>query len=458
MPDACIHKLKIGSFRMSFREAPLTLTTLAALVPKELNANIKIVDESVEDIPFQEQFDLVGISCLTGTSIRAYEIADYFRRQGAVIVLGGVHVSLRPEEAARHANSIVIGFAEQTWPELLADFTNKQLKDIYRGNNVSLFELPLPRRDLQKRFGYTMPQTVFATRGCHGHCSFCTVPAVPFGWHTRPVGEVIQEIRLLPRRRFAFNDVNLVSDRDYAMELFTALIPLKKKWGGLASLSLADDSELLDVIARSGCQYLLLGFESIKQSSLGELNKGFNRAENYRNAMRAFHNHNIVVQGCFIFGMDDDNKDIFSNTVDAINDLQIDIPRFAIYTPYPGTDIFSMMKSQNRILHESWQYYDTQHVVFQPAQMTPDELYTGFSWAYQKTFSKTLLLKRTLISPHPVISFLGNTAYRLYVDKLKRKAQSISAFRSVPGLMPLAQECNTLLTANSCLNTGGQRG
>ena len=147
--------------------------------------------------------------------------------------------------------------------------------------------------------------------------------------------------------------------------------------------------------------------------------------------------------------LDDDNKDIFSNTVDAVSDLHIDIPRFAIYTPYPGTDAFSMMKSQNRILHESWQHYDTQHVVFQPAQMTPDELYQGFRWAYQKTFTRTSLLKRTLISPHPVISFLGNTAYRLYVHRLKRKLQDVSLTQIIPGLMPLPNKYDSLVSANS---------
>lgn len=456
LPDANVHRLSVGSLKVSLREAPLTLTSLAALVPHEINADIRIVDESIDIIPFDESFDLVGISCLTGTSARGYEIADQFRRQKVAVVLGGVHVSLRPEEASRHADSIVIGFAEETWPDLLRDFSCGCLNPVYRCDKVNIAALPAPRRDLQKRFGYTMPQTVFATRGCHRSCSFCTVPAVPFGWHTRPVGDVVEEIRQLPYRRFAFNDVNLVSDRDYALELFTALAPLKKQWGGLAPVSLADDDELLDSMCRSGCQYLLLGFESIKQTTLSEIGKVYNRAKDYRNVMKVFHGRKIVIQGCFIFGMDDDNKDVFSDTVDAVNDLQIDIPRYAIYTPYPGTAAFTALKSQNRLLHEDWQYYDTKHVVFRPAQMSPEELYRGYCRAYQKTFSRTSLVKRSWQSPHPLITLLGNTAYRVHVNRLQRARQGVFSSEAMSDVMTLPEKSHALAAANSCLHAGGR--
>ncbi len=420
MPDANIHRLVLGGLRVSFREAPLTLTTLAALIPTELEAEMVLVDESVDDVPWEGAFDLVGISCLTGTAPRAYEIADRFRLRGITVVLGGVHMSLYPDEAAQHADSIVFGFAEQSWPRLLRDHAAGCLQEEYRQDETDLVGLPEPRRDLQKKFGYTMPQTVFATRGCHQRCAFCTVPAVPFGWHTRPVGDVGNEVARLPGKRFAFNDVNLVSDRDYAFELFSTLIPLEKKWGGLAPVSLGDDPELLGVMARSGCQYLLVGFESVRQSALGEIRKHRNQARDYRRAVETFHRHGIVIQGCFIFGMDDDTPEVFAETVGAINELGIDIPRFAVYTPYPGTSAFARLKNENRILHRNWEYYDTQHVVFQPAQMTPAELYAGFQWAYRRTFSRRAMLRRTLASPHPLITLLGNTAYRLYARRMSK--------------------------------------
>ena len=457
MPNANIHRLALGPFKMSFREAPLTLTTLAALVPPELDVDVTLVDESVDSVPYATRFDLVGISCLTGTAPRAYAIARRFRAQGATVVLGGVHVALCPEEAAAHADAVVVGFAETAWPQLLRDFGSGCLQRTYRQADVPLANLPDPRRDLQRRFGYTMPQTVFATRGCHRSCAFCAVPAVPFGWHTRPVGDVIDEIRRLPRKRFAFNDVNLVSDRDYAMELFTALTPLRRKWGGLAPVSLADDPELLDAMSRSGCQYVLLGFESVRQASLGQIQKGFNRAHDYGKVMQAFHGRDMVVQGCFIFGMDDDDKDVFAETVEAIHDLRIDIPRFAIYTPFPGTKAFTTLKDQDRILHEQWEHYDTQHVVFQPAQMSPDELLQGFRWAYRKTFRGRDLIQRTLSSPHPVITLLGNTAYRLYVRR-RCGGDSPAAVHQGVALSArhgLVDRPAPLVAARSCLHAGG---
>lgn len=418
MPDANIHRLAIGGLRISFREAPLTLTTLAALVPQELDAEITLVDESVDDFPWDKAFDLVGISCLTGTAPRAYEIAERCRARGSTVILGGIHVALCPEEAARHADSIAVGFAEQTWPQLLRDYAAGGLQQEYRQQGTDLTGMPEPRRDLQKKLGYSMPQTVFATRGCHQSCAFCTVPAVPFGWHIRPVGDVVSEIAKLPGKRFAFNDVNLVSDREYALELFNALIPLKKKWGGLGPVSLGSDTELLDLVAKSGCQYLLVGFESIRQSALGEIRKNRNLVADYRQVAETFHRYGIVVQGCFIFGMDDDTPEVFTETVETIKELGIDIPRFAVYTPYPGTSAFRRMKKAKRILHQEWQYYDTQHVVFQPAQMTPEELYAGFQWAYRQTFKQDALLQRTLASPHPLITLAGNIAYRRYACRI----------------------------------------
>lgn len=454
MPDANIHRLNMGVIKISFREAPLTLTTLAALVPPDLNADITLIDESVDTIPGNKIFDLVGISCLTGTANRAYQLADTFRAQGSTVILGGVHVSLRPQEAALHAECIVIGFAESTWPELLRDFAAGNLRKIYRQEDFSLKDLPPPRRDLQRRFAYTMPQTVFATRGCHCNCDFCAVPAVPFGWHTRPIADVINEIRNLPHKRFAFNDVNLISDRDYAMELFSALAPLGKKWGGLATVSLADDHDLLDCMSKSGCQYLLLGFESVNQSALGQISKGFNKANDYRRAMESFHNRGIVIQGCFIFGIDNDSHDVFSETVAAVHDLQIDIPRFAIYTPYPGTKAFANLKAQGRILHENWEEYDTQHVVFEPLRMSPDELYQGFRRAYRDAFSAKACLTRTFQSPHPVISFLGNSAYQLYVRKLWRGPAACRS-KSAPVLsVPCLQ---TQKTDHTSIRAGRER-
>jgi len=419
LPAGQPHKLEFGPIKMSFREAPLTATSLAALIPDDLKAEVKIVDESVSPVPFQEQFDLVGVSVLTGTSSRAYKIADIFRERNSKVVLGGVHVTLMPEEARQHADSIVIGFAEQTWPQLLNDFSQNRMKPVYRQQKIDLKNLPVPRRDLQKKLGYTVADTVFATRGCRGKCDFCSIVAAEFGWHTRPVRDVINEIKAIKSKRIAFNDVNLTDDPVYAKELFREMIPLKKIWGGLASTRVTEDDELIELLQKSGCRYLLLGFESIDNQMLRGINKGFNKFEKYSEVVRKLHGIGIIVQGCFILGMDGEDPGIFKRTLDAVHELKIDIPRYALFTPYPKSKPFQRMKAQGRILHEKWEYYDTQHVVILPDKMSPKQLDDGFKWIYKETFKLKNDFTRTLGSGKNFgISFIGNLAYKLYIKKL----------------------------------------
>jgi len=426
LPDGRIHKVQIGSLTRSLREAPLTMTLLAALVPAELQAEITLIDESIDRVPADGVFDLVAISVMTGTSHGAYRWADHFRARGAKVVLGGVHVTLRPEEAALHADVIVKGFAERTWPQLLRDHAAGNLKASYHDPEVHLQNLPMPRRDFQKPFGYMMPSTVFATRGCKGKCDFCTIPAADFGWHTRPVAEVIDELRRTPARRLAFNDVSITEDREYAKELFTAMIPLKKKWGGLCTTRIAEDEELLDLMTRSGCRYMLIGFESLNAPSLQGIQKGFNRPAAYADLMRKMHARRILIQGCFIFGFDHDGPSVFQDTVAMVDELKIDIPRYAIYTPYPGTAAYHRLKGEQRLLHENWRHYDTQHVVFRPSQMSPEQLDAGFRWAHTRTFRLGSMVHRTLAAGiwFPV-AFVGNLAYRRYTRRLQADTERI---------------------------------
>ena len=424
LPEGQLHRLHIPPFiKMSFREAPLTATALAALVPAHLGADIRIVDESVSPLPPErEKFDLVAISAMTGTSTRAYQLADYYRNQGSTVVIGGVHVTLLPDEAAAHADAIVIGFAEESWPRLLTDFAQGHLQKVYRPiGPIQLTDLPLPRRDLQKKLGYAMPNTVWATRGCRLRCDFCSVVAAGFGFHKRPIGDVVAEVGAIKSKRFAFNDVNLTDDLDYAKELCRALIPLRKAWGGLATTRMTDDEEMLELLERAGCNYLLLGFESLSSSALASINKKINTLNEYKIVVDKLHRHKIIIQGCFIFGIDGETADTFAETVDTINELKIDIPRYALYTPYPGTECYQRMEQQGRLLHKQWQYYDTQHVVIQPDRMTPAELDAGFQWAIRETFKIPAIRKRLAGSgSRYYIGFVGNLAYRLYARRISR--------------------------------------
>ncbi|OGV43282.1 MAG: hypothetical protein A2X46_06490 [Lentisphaerae bacterium GWF2_57_35] len=422
MPDAHMHKLKIGPHVRSMREAPLSLTTLAALTPELENLEIRIVDGSVDPIPMDAEADLVGISVITGTANTAYQLADHYRRRGIPVVLGGVHVTILPGEALHHADSIVLGMAERTWPRLIEDFRQGKLARVYRDEappDGILHGVPTPRRDLIRKSGYMMPNSLHATRGCKRICDFCTVPVVWPQYFKRPVGDVVADIKSIPSRYICFNDVSLVDDLEYSKELFSAMIPLKKKWGGLATVEVAKHPELLRIMQESGCAYLLLGFESVNQTSLRDIHKGFNKSTEYKSVMTTLHDHGISVQGCFVFGLDEDDRNVFQHTVEQVLELQVDIPRYSIYTPYPGTALFKRLSSEGRILSFNWDDYDTMHVVYQPSKMTPDELYAGFKWAYKETFRMKNVLRRVVrCDLNSVINLVGNLTYRIFVKRL----------------------------------------
>lgn len=424
MPDANMHKLIIGSHVRSFREAPLSLTTLAALSGDDPDIDYTLIDESVDAVPLDFPADLVGISVITGTARRAYALADHFRSRGIPVVLGGVHPTALPGEAGQYADSVVIGMADRLWTEVLRDARAGALKPTYEDEEPEgpYAILPTPRWDLQRKSGYMAPYTIQLTRGCTHTCDFCMVPVIWRRFQRRPVADVIRDMRALPGKRFAVSDVSPFEDVEYAKELLAAMIPLKKKWGGLATTRIIDDPELFDLLVKAGCSYLLIGFESVQQQALTGIAKGFNRADHYAELMRRLHEARIVVQGTFVFGFDHDRKDVFAQTIDRIHELKIDIPRYSVYTPYPGTRLFQRLEQEGRILSYDWGDYDTMHVVFRPMNMSPVELYEGLRWSYKETFRLGMILKRTIASgPNFPITFVGNLAYRVFVKRLYRQ-------------------------------------
>jgi radical SAM superfamily enzyme YgiQ (UPF0313 family) len=418
-----MHKIKIGRYVRSMREAPLTLASLAALAPDDIDIQFELIDGSIDHIPLNSNPDLVGISAITGTANEAYRIAEHFRSRKIPVVLGGVHPTIMPEEAKQHADSIVIGMAEKTWPQLLRDFANNSLKPRYEidDSDEQWLNVPSPRMDLIRRSGYMIPNSIQATRGCSKTCDFCSVPTIWNRFQKRPVGDVIDDIKKVKGRFIGFGDVNLIDDIEYAKELFAGLIPLKKKWGGLATTEVTRDAELFDLMVKSGCKFLLIGFESINQPSLNAIAKGFNQDSEYKEVINQLHSAGISVQGCFVFGFDHDDQSVFKDTVERVQQLKIDIPRYSIYTPYPGTRLFSRLMNEKRMLSFNWNDYDTMHVVFQPKQMSCDQLYNGFKWAYRETFKLHHIIHRTAsVNLSCPINFVGNLAYRIFVKRLYR--------------------------------------
>jgi radical SAM superfamily enzyme YgiQ (UPF0313 family) len=395
LPHDARYRYRKGSLGRAIVSSPLVLTTLASLVPPELKAEIRIVDEGVELLDEGIEADLIGITVLTATAPRAYALSDRFRARGVTVVLGGVHVTALPDEAAEHADAVVIGMGEDSWPELLMDFTRGKLRKFYRSGIVEIGNRPLPRRDLLKRNAYATLNTVMATRGCPNHCHFCSISLVEGKhYYRRPVAEVIQEIKILKAKQIVFLDSTLNGDEAYAMALFQALIPLRIKWAGLMTTKVLDNRKLFEVAAKSGCIGILFGFESISQDTLNRENKKFGLVGDYQDMVKLLHDYGITVLGCFIFGFDTEDESVFDRTVEFIDKSGIDLIKYSIYTPFPGTGAFEELKKAGRIIDNDWSHFDHEHVVFQPLKMSPEKLLQGYTRAWRETYRLSAIMKR----------------------------------------------------------------
>lgn len=421
-PRGPLYRHRTGIWKKSLRYAPLTLTTLASLVPDDLGAEVTIVDEGIADVDLDADVDLVGISAITGTAMRSYEIAAHFRKRGVPVVLGGVHPTLVPDEATRHADAVVVGYAEQTWPELLRDFAAGRMRERYdQDDHLDLANLPRPRREMLPSRHYTTMNTLEATRGCHYKCEFCVVPAAWGRPIQKPVADVVDDVRRMDGKKVIFLDLNLISDVAYAKELFTALVPLKIRWGGLVTTTIAWDEELLDLAARSGCRGVLIGFESLSEESLAEARKSFNMKRDYRDVVDRLHERGIAIMGCFVFGFDHDTVEAFEETVDFVQSARIDLPRYAIMVPFPGTALYHRLEAEGRLLTKNWEHYDGQHVVFEPKGMTADELAKGTERAWKRTYRYRSIVERLAGSRVQLPVAIGaNLGYRFYAHHLNR--------------------------------------
>lgn len=422
-PKGPLYRHRGGIWKKSLRYQPLTLTTLAALVPEELNAEVQLIDEGIADVPPDLDADLVGLTVITGTAPRAYELAGRLRRRGITVVMGGPHITLIPGDAAPHADAVVVGYAEDSWPQLLRDFADHNLQPRYdQAPGLDLSRRPFPRRELLPRKRYLTNDVFEATRGCIHNCDFCVVPTA---WgrkpYQKPVEDVIADIRRHGARKLIFVDLNIIADREYARRLFTALVPLKLQWYGLATVLLADDAKLLALAERSGCKGLLMGLESISTKNLRQSHKSFNTPEKFTQVVQRLHDHGIALQGCFVFGLDEDEPEVFQETAEFAVQARIDLPRFAIVTPFPNTPLYKRLEAEGRILTRNWELYDGQHVVFRPAKLTVEDLQAGTEQAWKYAYSFRSMARRLAYSPAPWPVRLGtNLGYRFYAHNLGR--------------------------------------
>ncbi|HTY87794.1 MAG TPA: radical SAM protein [Candidatus Acidoferrum sp.] len=389
--------------RAMLRFSVLPLTAVAALTPRE--HEVRIVDENVAPLDFDADCDVVGVSFMTALAPRAYEIAAEFRRRGRIVVGGGYHATLCPEDAAPHFNALVLGDAEGAWEQLLRDVRHGNLRKFYRqvegsapaqpGASVCL-QTPVPRRNLLARTAryYATINAVQAGRGCRHNCRYCSV-TVFHGrkYRHRPVADVMAELQTLPRN-FIFVDDNIIAEREYALELFRALAPLNKRWVSQCSILIADDPELLHWAQAAGCRGLFIGIETASDTNLAAMNKQFNHSWSYADRLSRIRHAGIGVVAGMIVGMDADEPEVFSRTLRFLQETQIDAVQLNILTPLPGTPLFQDMESAGRITDRNWSHYDYRHVVFQPARMSAEELQAGADWLYAQFYRLDRILWR----------------------------------------------------------------
>jgi radical SAM superfamily enzyme YgiQ (UPF0313 family) len=374
-----------------FRFSLLSLLSVAADTPA--GVDVRLVDEQVQDVPLDEDFDLVGITCMTAAAPRAYELAARFRTRGIPVVLGGTHPTLMPEEALAHADAVCVGDAEGIWPRIVEDAWAGRLAGIYRGQPADLAALPRPRRELLRRRHYGTLQAVQATRGCPHRCAFCSVSAFHQGTlRCRPVARVVEEVAAMPGRFFMFVDDNLVADRDWARELFTALRPLRKLWISQATLDIADDPELVRLAAAAGCIGLFVGIETFSEANLAAVAKSFNKVDAYRRKIRVLHRHGIGVEAGLVFGFDRDDPGVFRRTLRLLDELEIDMAQVSILTPLPGTPFHAAQA--DRITDRDWSHYDFHHVVFAPRRMSAAQLQAGHDWVTREFYRPWRIARR----------------------------------------------------------------
>jgi radical SAM superfamily enzyme YgiQ (UPF0313 family) len=367
---------------------PLGLATLAAYLRPDDEA--VLVDEHVEPLTTDDRPDLVVIQVYITNAYRAYRLADAYRALGAFVALGGLHVTALPEEAAHHADAIFLGPGEQTFPQFLEDFRSGHPCRMYQSTSGrTLDQIPPVRRDLIKRRLYLVPNSIVVTRGCPMHCDFCYKDAFFAGgrsFYTQRVDAALAEIARLPGRHLYFLDDHLLGDRRFGRALFAGMRGMGRLFQGAATVDSILRDDLIERAAEAGLRSLFVGFETLTPANLLHSNKRQNLGRDYDEVTRRLHDLGIMINGSFVFGMDDDDENVFPRTVEWAIEHGITTATFHIQTPYPGTRLHAQLDREGRIVSRNWDLYDTRHVVYRPARLAPDRLKAGYDWAYREFY------------------------------------------------------------------------
>ncbi len=423
-----IHK-GLGNIR-STAWPPLNLPYLAALTPDHYQ--IEVIDENIEPFKFQKA-DIVGITAYTSSVSRGYDIAQMYRKQGIPTVMGGIHVSMMPEEALNYCDAVVIGEAEDVWPKVLEDFEAGNLKSQYRGSWIDLAQLPVPRRNILKN-NYYIWGSIQTSRGCPMNCAFCSVSAFNGRrFRRRRLEDVIAELEQIPQKKVMITDDNLIGysreDRDWARVFFSRIIEkgIKKTFFAQASIQFGEDRELIRVAAKGGLKILFIGLESVNPGSLEFYQKGINlkrlQQDNYHESILTIRSAGVAVIGAFVLGCDADDIAVFHSTLKFVQSSGIDVLQITKPTPLPGTQLWKSLLSEGRILNrdfpKAWEDYRLTKMVYKPAKMSIEDVYGGFTyirkiyygfWQTIKRTINTLLTTKSLMAT--VLAYKFNASYR----------------------------------------------
>jgi radical SAM superfamily enzyme YgiQ (UPF0313 family) len=403
-----------ASFGKHVLTPTLALTSIAASSPPDWD--LRYWDENLLQGPPPNDPvpEVVGITVHLTFAERAYELARWYRQQGAKVVLGGLHVISCPDECAPHADALAIGDGVQLWGTILDDVARNQLRPVYQSGFATPYrDDPPPRRDILPRRNFLTTTSLIATRGCHNRCGFCylSTRGLHMPYLMRDVEQIVAEFAADDQPYAVFVDNNLGSRPDYLLALCRALQPLEKIWSAAVSIDVTDDPTLVREMALAGCTGVFVGFESLNNANIAEANKKSPATEDYGRRVAILHDHGIQVNGSFVLGFDQDGPDVFDRTMEWIEQHRLECATFHIMTPYPGTPLFRQMEAQGRLLHRNWNLYDTAHVVFRPERMTPEQLFEGYQRCYRRIFSHASIWKRRptdwrSVPPYLAMSYL----------------------------------------------------
>lgn len=388
-----------GKFSNLLSYPSLTLASIYATIPEGAFDSIDIIDENSQKVEYDKKhYDVVMISFETSSSFSAYKHCDEFRKRGTYVVCGGYHASAMYDEVKEHCDTVIQGPAEISIPMFVNDFLNNEPKERYANYDVCPTDFKIPARDkITKRRKLKIPAMI-ANPGCNNACKYCSMRTM---WKSiaRPIDSIIDEMKSLKSKMVIFYDPNFFADREHAIELMKAMTPLKMLWASNATADFGYDHELMDIAYKSGCRGVLLGLESINSQSLTNAAKRFHDADKYKEIIDNIHSHNMAVNGCFVLGFDNDTEEELLSLPERIDNLGLDLCRFAILTPYPGTRQFVEFERAGRILTREWGRYNQHLTVFQPKTMSEDRLNEIYRIVWKEAYSWKRVFKRVIHSP-----------------------------------------------------------